>query len=142
MRKLTFIGFVAALVLSAAALPGLASARSSSWTSDANKVCVIWLAKAKKEFAVPVKPSGLLKFAIASRTLETQELAALEKIPNASPAGTHALVAVRADIAEISTAIDAGNRGDSATFVKILKQYLNDHRAKAAFTAAGASQCG
>ena len=142
MRKLVFIGFVAALVLSAAALPGLASARSSSWTSDANKVCVIWLAKAKKEFAVPVKPSGLLKFAIASRTLETQELAALEKIPNASPAGTHALVAVRADIAEISTAIDAGNRGDSATFVKILKQYLNDHRAKAAFTAAGASQCG
>jgi hypothetical protein len=103
---------------------------------------VIWLAKAKKQFAVPVKPSGLLKFAVASRTLETQELAALEKIPNASPAGTHALVAVRADIAEISAAIDAGNRGDSATFVKILKQYLNDHRAKAAFAAAGASQCG
>lgn len=142
MRKLIFIGFVAALVMSAAALPGVASARSSSWTSDANKVCVIWLAKAKKQFAVPVKPSGLLKFAVASRALESQELAALEKIPNASPAGAHALVAVRADIAEISAAINAGNRGDGATFVKILKQYLNDHRAKAAFAAAGASQCG
>jgi hypothetical protein len=63
VRELILIGFVAALVMSAAALPGVASARSQSWTADANKVCVVWLTRAKKQFAVPVKPSGLPKLA-------------------------------------------------------------------------------
>lgn len=142
MRKPLFIGFIAALALSVVALPGVASARSSSWTSDANKVCVIWLAKAKKQFATPVTPAGLYKFAVNAKTLESQELVELAKIHGASTAGTHALSVMHADIVEVSSAISAADRGDSKSFIRILKQYLNDHRSKAAFTAAGASQCG
>jgi hypothetical protein len=142
MRKLTFIGFVVALSLSVVVMPGIASAKSTSWNAQANSVCVVWLAKAQKLFATPVKPSGLYKFAVSARALESQELAVLKKIPNPSAAGTHALGVMRADIAEVSSAISAADRGDSASFVRILKQYLNDHRAKAAFAAAGATQCG
>ena len=152
MRKLTLIGFIAALALSVAVLPGIASARVSStgvastggsgWTSDANKVCVIWLAKAKQLFATPVKPSGLYTFAVSARNLESQELVELSKIPSAPAAGAHALGVMHADIVEVSSAISAADRGDSASFVRILKQYLNDHRSKAAFAAAGAKQCG
>ena len=147
MRKLTLIGFIAALALSVAVLPGIASARVSStrgsnWTSDANKVCVVWLAKAKQLFATPVKPSGLYKFAVSAKNLESQELVELAKIPSAPAAGTHALAVMHADIVEVSSAIHAADRGDGASFVRILKQYLNDHRSKAAFAAAGAKQCG
>ncbi len=142
MRKLTFFGFIVALSLSAVVLPGVASAKTTGWNSQANSVCTVWLAKAQKLFATPVKPSGLYKFAVSARALESQELAVLKKIPNPSAAGTHALGVMRADIAEVSSAISAADRGDSASFVRILKQYLNDHRAKAAFAAAGATQCG
>ena len=152
MRKLILIGFIAALAMSVVVLPGIASAgvapsavastQGSSWTSDANKVCVVWLAKAKKLFATPVKPSGLYKFAVSAKNLESQELAVLAKIPNPPAAGAHALSVMHADIVEVSSAISAADRGDSASFIRILKLYLNDHRSKAAFAAAGAKQCG
>jgi hypothetical protein len=142
MRKLTFIGFIVALSLCAVLVPGVASAKTAGWNSQANSVCTVWLAKAQKLFATPVKPSGLYKFAVSARTLESQELAVLRKIPNPTAAGLHALAVMRSDVAEVSSAISAADRGDSASFVRILKQYLNDHRAKAAFAAAGATQCG
>jgi hypothetical protein len=142
MRKLLFISFVGALSMSAL-MPGLASARTSStWTSQANQVCSVWLVKAKQLFATPVKPSGLYKFAGDAKKLEAQELAQLAKIPNPSAAGTHALAVMQGDIAEVGSAISAYDRGDSASFIRILKLYLNDHRTKAAFAAAGAHQCG
>ena len=141
MRKLLFISFVAAL--SVALLPAAAPAgTSSTWTSQANQVCSVWLVKAKTLFATPVKPSGLYKFAGDAKKLESQELAQLATIPNRSAAGTHALNVMNADIAEVGSAITAYDRGDSASFIRILKLYLNDHRAKAAFAAAGAHQCG
>jgi hypothetical protein len=127
----------------AVAMPATAapSARQS-WASDANKVCAVWIAKAKKEFGSPVTPAQLYSFAHKAQTLETQELGALEKIPGRSDAGTAALAAVRVDIAEIGSAITAWDQGKPAQFVAILKRYLNDGRPKSAFAIAGASQCG
>ena len=139
MRTLTLL--TAALATSAV-LAANASAGTTTWTSQANHVCGIWLAKAKAAFATPVKPSGLYKFAVSAKTMESQELAQLESIPGPSPAGTHALSVMRADVAEVGSAITAFNRGDAASFIRILKQYLNDHSTKDAFAAAGASQCG
>ena len=141
MRKLLFISVVCALA-TGALLPGAAPAGTSTWNSQANKVCVVWLAKAKKEFATPVKAAGLYKFAVNAKKLEAQELVQLQSIPGPSAAGTHALSVMGADVAEVGSAISAYDRGDSAGFIRILKVYLNDHRTKAAFTAAGAAQCG
>jgi hypothetical protein len=139
MRKLLL---TAALATSAAVLAGHASAGTSTWTSQANQVCVVWLAKAKAAFATPVKPSGLYKFAVQAKTMESQELAQLQAIPGPSAAGTHALSVMQSDIAEVGSAISAWNRGDAASFVTILKKYLNDHRTKDAFALAGATKCG
>ena len=140
MRPLPII--LAALATSAAALPGAAPAGQSTWTSQANQVCVVWLAKAKKEFAAPVKPSQLRQFAVNAMTLESAELAQLTAIPNPPASGVHALAVMRSDVAEVASAIAAWDRGDKASFVKILKAYLNDHRTKTAFAAAGAGKCG
>lgn len=114
----------------------------SSWAAQANKVCVVWLAKAKKEFGNPVTPAQLYGFAVKAKSLESQELTVLEKIPRRTAAGTAALAAVKVDIAEIGSAITAWNEGKPALFVRILKAYLNDERARSAFAAAGAKQCG
>jgi hypothetical protein len=140
MRKLLFISFVGALTMGL--LPAAAPAGTSTWNAQANQVCSIWLVKAKQLFATPVKPAGLYKFANDAKNLESQELAQLAKIPNPSPAGTQALGVMNADIAEVGSAIKAYDRGDAASFIRILKLYLNDHRSKAAFAAAGAHQCG
>jgi hypothetical protein len=140
MRKLLFISFIGALTI--ALLPAASSAGTSTWTAQANQVCSIWLVKAKQLFATPVKPAGLYKFANDAKNLESQELAQLAKIPNPSAAGTHALGVMNADIAEVGSAIKAYDRGDAASFIRILKLYLNDHRSKVAFAAAGAHQCG
>jgi EAL and modified HD-GYP domain-containing signal transduction protein len=43
---------------------------------------------------------------------------------------------------ELLAAVTAYERGDQTSFIRILKAYLNDHRAKVAFAAAGASKCG
>jgi len=114
----------------------------SSWATQANQVCSVWIAKAKKEFGSPVTPAQLYSFAHKAKTLEMQELAALEQIPGRTAAGTAALAAVRVDIAEIGSAISAWDHGKPASFVTILKRYLNDGRPKSAFAVAGASQCG
>ena|SRR5438552_13179489 len=138
MRRFLLFGV---LVLGSV-VPGATAGTSSSWSDEANRVCIIYTAKAKREFAAPVKPSELYGFAVKAKSLESQELAELAKIPGATPAGTKAIGALRADVAEIGAAIGAWDKGDKASFVRILKQYLNDHRPKAAFTAAGAGQCG
>ena len=119
-----------------------AHASQSSWAAQANKVCTVWLAKAKKEFGTPVTPAQLYTFAQKAKAHETQELGVLVKIPGRTSAGTAALQAVVVDINEIGSAITAWKQGDAAKFVTILKKYLNDGRAKAAFAVAGATQCG
>ena len=140
---------LAAVTVSAAATavaPAIASpkapASQSSWAAAANKVCVVWLAKAKKEFGSPVTPAQLYAFAQKAKALETQELTVLVKIPGRTAAGTAALQAVLVDINEIGSAITAWNQGYPAKFITILKKYLNDGRAKSAFAVAGATQCG
>ena len=82
---------------------------------------MVWLAKAKKAFGSPVTPAQLYSFALKAKSMETQELAALQQIPGRTAAGTAALGAVKVDINEISSAISAWNHGKPATFVQILK---------------------
>jgi phage gp16-like protein len=126
-------------------MPGIAPAAPTaptSWTSQANQVCAVWLAKAKKEFGTPVTPAQLYSFAVKAKTLEAAELAVLEKIPGRSAAGTQALAAMRADVALVGSSISAFDHGDAKAFITILKKYLNDHRAKDAFAVAGAHACG
>ena len=140
-RILTVAAALACTAL--AALPAGASTVShTAWADQADKVCSVWLAKAKKEFGSPVTPAQLYSFAHKAQSLETQELAALEKVPGRTQAGTAALAAVRVDIAEIGSAISAWDHGKPAQFVTILKRYLNDGRPKSAFAIAGATQCG
>ena len=133
---------VAIIVVSPAAAAPTSSTGQSTWAASANKVCTVWLAKAKKEFGSPVTPAQLYLFAQKAKALETQELAVLVKIPGRTAAGTAALQAVVVDINEIGSAITAWNQGNAAKFVTILKKYLNDGRAKSAFAVAGATQCG
>ena len=126
-----------------AVMPAAASpASQSAWAVQANKVCVVWLAKAKKEFGSPVTPAQLYSFAVKAKKLENAELAVLEQIPGEAATGKAALAAMNVDIAEVGSSITAWNQGNAALFVQILKRYLNDGRAKSAFAVAGANQCG
>ena len=135
-----FATISAALVV---ALPANAApATPSTWAAQANQVCSVWIAKAKKEFGSPVTAAQLYSFAHKAKTLESQELAALQQIKGRTAAGTAALAAVGVDIAEIGSAIKAWDTGKPAQFVTILKRYLNDGRPKSAFAIAGASHCG
>jgi len=140
------LSLFAAMAISAAiavAMPAAAAPRAqSAWAVQANKVCVVWLAKAKKEFGTPVTAAQLYSFANKAKTLESQERIVLDQIPGRTAAGTAALTAVQVDIAEVGSAITAWNQGKSALFVTILKRYLGDERAKSAFAVAGANQCG
>ena len=141
--RLFFFG--ATVIATAVAATGSATASpgsQSAWASQANKVCVYWVAKAKQEFGTPVTPAQLYSFANKAKALEGQELAALEQIPGTTQAGTAALAAVKVDIAEVGSAITAWNHGNASLFVTILKRYLNDGRPKSAFAVAGANQCG
>ena len=140
MRSLLLI---AALATSAALPAGAPAApTTSSWSSQANQVCTVYLARAKKEFGSPVTPGQLYGFAVKAKVLESEELSVLERIPGRTPAGTRALAAMRVDVAEVGAAISAWKAGNVQRFVQILKQYLNDTRPKVAFAAAGAKQCG
>jgi phage gp16-like protein len=132
------IGSAVVAVSPAAAAP----AAQSAWAAQANKVCVVWLAKAKKEFGTPVTTAQLYSFAVKAKALENQELGVLEQIPGNTSTGTAALTAMKVDIAEVGSSITAWNQGNAALFVQILKRYLDDGRAKSAFALAGASQCG
>jgi hypothetical protein len=139
MRKLIIAAaFTTSLVLPVSST----EASTSSWTAQANQVCTVYVAKAKKEFGTPVTPAQLYGFAVKAKALESQELAELDRIPGRPAAGTRALAAMRVDIAEVGSAISAWKRGDQQQFVQILKQYLNDRRPKVAFAAAGATHCG
>jgi hypothetical protein len=131
-----------AAALTAASGASAAPAANGSWAGQANQVCSVWIAKAKKEFGSPVTAAQLYAFAHKAKTLESEELAALAKIPGRTAAGTAALAAVQTDIAEIGSAISAWDHGKPAQFVTILKRYLNDGRPKSAFAIAGASRCG
>ena len=135
--------FLTAAVAAAALAPAAASASpSDAWSTQANQVCTTYVAKAKQLFAKPVQPSGLYKFAKDVKTLETSEFNALNAIPNRSSAGDQAMVALHGDIGMVTSAIHAWDRGDKASFVKLLKGYLNSSKPKVAFAAAGASKCG
>ena len=132
------IGAAIAATTSSAAAP----ASQSAWAAQANKVCVVWLAKAKTELGSPVTAAQLYSFALKAKRLESEEYGVLAKIPGRTDSGDAALAAMRVDIAELGSAITAWNHGNAALFVKILKQYLNDGRAKSAFAIAGANKCG
>jgi hypothetical protein len=140
--KLLFATAALVATVTAASAAAAAPAAQSSWANQANQVCSVWTAKAKKEFGSPVTAAQLYAFAHKAKTLESDELAALTKIPGRTAAGTAALAAVHVDIAEIGSAIAAWDHGNPAQFVTILKRYLNDGRPKSAFAIAGAGQCG
>jgi hypothetical protein len=141
--RLVLFAAVAISAAIAAVTPAAASPTAqSSWAVQANKVCLVWLAKAKKAFGSPVTPAQLYSFAVKAKTMESQELAVLKLIPGRTAAGTAALAAVKVDIAEVGSAITAWNQGKPALFVQMLKRYLNDGRPKSAFAVAGANQCG
>ncbi len=142
MTRFLISGATVSAVLAVAMPATAAPAAPSAWAAQANQVCSVWLAKAKKEFGSPVTAAQLYSFAHKAKTLESQELAQLEKIPGRTAAGTAALSAVKVDIAEIGSAIAAWDSGNPAKFVTILKRYLNDGRPKSAFALAGAGQCG
>lgn len=141
MRRLSLLFVTLALSV---LVPSVASAARATgdWSGQANRVCTVWIAKAKTQLGKPVTVADLYPFAVKAKALEAAELAALERIPGRSAAGTKALAAVRVDVAEVDTAIAAWKRGDKAGFVQILKRYLNDNRPKLAFAAAGAAKCG
>jgi len=111
-RQALFAAVAVSAVLVAVAPAAAAPTSQSAWATQANKVCVIWLAKAKKAFGSPVTAAQLYGFAVKAKSIETQELAVLKQIPARTSAGTAALAA------------------------------LNDGRAKSAFAVAGANQCG
>lgn len=140
MRLLVLASAAATAVVAFSAAP--ASASHTTWGTQANQVCSVWVAKAKKEFGSPVTPPQLYTFAHKAKTLETQMLADLVKIPGRTAAGTAALTAVRVDIAEIGSAITAWDHGNPTLFIKTLRRYLNDGRPKSAFAIAGATRCG
>jgi hypothetical protein len=143
MRKLLVslsLGALACAIVATAA--PAAPVGSSTWASDANQVCVVWLAKAKKEFGNPVTAAQLYSFAVKAKKLEAQELGALRAIPNRTGAGTQALASLQVDVNEVGSAIAAYKAGNPQKFITILKRYLNDERPKAAFAAAGATKCG
>ena len=142
-RRLLLLAAAAISVAIVAASPAAASQPSrTAWAVQANKVCVVWLAKAKKAFGSPVTPAQLYSFAVQAKTIESQELGVLQAIPGRTSAGTAALTALKVDIAEVGSAITAWKQGNAAKFVTILKRYLNDERPKSAFAIAGANQCG
>ena len=140
--KLLVASAAIAAALTAASAAGATPAAHDSWAAQANEVCLVWIAKAKKEFGTPVTAAQLYSFAHKAKTLEGQEFAALQKIQGRTAAGTAALTALKVDIAEIGSAITAWDQGKPAQFVTILKRYLNDGRPKSAFAIAGAGQCG
>jgi len=142
-RRLLLLAAAAISVAIVATSPASASQPAqTAWAVQANKVCVVWLAKAKKAFGSPVTAAQLYSFALKAKSLETKELAALEAIPGRTPAGAAALTAIKVDIAEVGSAITAWDHGNAAKFVTILKRYINDERPKSAFAVAGANQCG
>jgi hypothetical protein len=142
MRPFLFAAAVIGASIASVSPAAASPASPSSWATDANKVCVVWLAKAKKELGSPVTAAQLYGFAVKAKTLESQERAALTQVPGRTAAGTAALAAVQVDIAELASAITAWNQGNPALFVQKLKKYLADGRAKSAFAVAGATQCG
>lgn len=142
----TRLFFLAAVAIAAAIATTTSSAAApasqSAWAAQANNVCVVWLAKAKKELGSPVTAAQLYSFAVKAKKLESDEYTVLAKIPGRTDSGTAALVAMKADIAEVGSAITAWDHGNAALFVQTLKKYLNDGRAKSAFAIAGANKCG
>jgi hypothetical protein len=143
MRTQLSLAVVLALTAVAVAVaPAGASSSETAWAAQANKVCVVYVARAKKEFGNPVTPAQLYTFAQKAKALELAELGALKQIPGPDDAGTAALKAVQVDINEVGSAIKAWNQGNAALFITILKRYLNDGRPKSAFAIAGATKCG
>jgi hypothetical protein len=60
MRLLLISAVLAASAAVPAATPA-ATSSSSKWASQANEICVVWLAKANKEFGKPAQFVKILK---------------------------------------------------------------------------------
>jgi hypothetical protein len=118
-----------------------ASASPGAWANEANTVCAVWAAKIKAEFGAPNTPALAYIFTRKAKTLESKERAALLRIPGRTPAGAAALAALKADIAELGSAVTAFDGGKVALFEQLFRRYLSDTRARDAFVAAGAKQC-
>jgi hypothetical protein len=141
-KSLLFLAVLTAATALATTTSASAAPAQSAWAAQANQVCVVWLAKAKKELGTPVTAAQLYAFAVKAKAFETAEYSVIAKIPGRDGSANAALAAMKVDIAEIGSAITAANHGNAALFVQILKKYLNDHRPKVAFAAAGATKCG
>lgn len=120
-----------------------ASAAPSPWVTSADKLCTTWKTKAKAELTpFPKTAAATYRWTLKAVALEKAELAALKKIPNATPAGVRALASVTTDIAEIQVGIADWRAGNKAGFARVFIAWQNDHRPHTAFVAAGAKACG
>ena len=121
----------------------VAQGGTSAWAKQADRVCSVWDAKAKKVLGtMPPKTSAkAYNFAVKVAALETGELAALKKIPHPTTAGAKALHATQADIAEVKAAIHDWRVGKRAALAKVYTAWVSDRRADNAFIAAGARGC-
>jgi hypothetical protein len=132
----------AALVVAALVLCGGAAAGATPWASAANKVCIAWQARAKAALGKqPTTPQQAFRWAVTSRSLESELLAALTKLHGRTAAANAALAAARRDIAELDVAIGDWKKGDRRSFETLIVRWGNDHRPAAAFKAAGARAC-
>lgn len=118
-------------------------AATASWASAADKVCTSWQAKAKAALTpLPKTPTEAYRWTVKAVALEKAELAALKKIPHATPAGVRALASVDTDIAEIQVGLADWRAGNKSGFARVLIAWQRDHRPHKTFVAAGASACG
>ena len=135
------IGAVTVVVAAATAVA--ASAAQTSWATQADKVCTVWTAKAKKVMSggPPQTAPAAYAFSVKAVALEQGELAALSSVPNPTAAGNRALRSVSVDIAEIRVGLKDWRAGNKAGFVRVYNIWQADHRPHRAFLAAGAKVC-
>jgi hypothetical protein len=98
-------------------------------------------AKARKELSTPKTPAAGYRFAVTSAKLESDELAALRKVPTKSSAQRKAVDSIAVDIAEVETAVKDWESGKRQAFIGQFTLWANDHRPARAFKKAGAKAC-
>lgn len=117
---------------------------TTSWATQADKVCTVWKHKASTAFGTsqPKTVKALYAFVTKARPFEVGELDALRKITLPRPAAaSKALSFAAGDIAEIDHAIAAYRAGKTSLFERDAIAWLDDHRTSRAFVAAGARSC-
>ena len=136
-------GLIGAVTVVAAAAMALTASAATSWATQADKVCTVWTAKAKKVMGAgpPQTAAAAYAFSVKAVALEQGELAALRRIPNPTATGKKALRSVSVDIAEIRVGLKDWRAGDKAGFVRVYNVWQADHRPHHAFLAAGTRVC-